>query len=211
MIIRSVLFCSLLVLIGCQDQGKDANIDDINSIKKDFISSILQEEVNESPFHINYELRTVFFSKELVSLFGEIHVYERLPHAQTRYEARTFFKIHGKFREITLGDLFPTSTQKEFLQKYCEEDLKIQAVSYFSGVNPVHTKLNQEDVSKFVLGDKFLIIFFQPYTVGGLNDGVFHVRIPYEILKKECSSSNLLLSLINKISSSENYTYFWDY
>lgn len=211
MITWVTLLCSLLLLIGCQEKGKDVSIDDLNSIKKNFLLSIVQEDVEESPFHVKYSLRTVFFSEELVSLFGEIQVYESLPHAWARYEGRTLFKIHGKFQEIKLGDLFPTPRQKEFLRKYCEDDLKTQSVSYFSGDNLLHTTLKQEDIRLFVLDDKFLIIFFQPYTVGGLGDGPFHVKIPYETLKKEHESSHLLQSVINKISSSKIYTSFWDY
>jgi len=188
-------------LVGCQDREKDAAID-LNSIKKYFLLSILQEEPEESPFHINYSLRTVFFSKDVVSLFGEIHVYEHLPHAWTRYEGKTFFKIHGKFQEVKLGDLFPTSRQKEFLRKYCEDDLKTQPVSYFFGDNPLHKALKQEDIRLFVLDGKFLIIFFQPYKVGGFGDGPSHVKIPYEELKKE-HPSHLLLSLINTVTVSK--------
>ena len=211
MITWITLLCSLLLLIGCQEKGKDVFVDDFNSIKKNFLLSIVQEDVEESPFCINYALRTVFFSKELVSLFGEIQVYEHLPHAWTRYEGRTLFKSHEKFQEVTLAYLFPTPRQKEFLRKYCEDDLKTQLGSYFSGANPLHTMLKQEDICLFVLDDKFLIIFFQSYTVGGLSDGPLHVKVPYETLKKECVSSHLLQSLISKISSSKDYTSSWDY
>ncbi len=211
MITWITLLCSLLLLIGCREKGKDVFVDDFNSIKKNFLLSIVQEDVEESPFCINYALRTVFFSKELVSLFGEIQVYEHLPHAWTRYEGRTLFKSHEKFQEVTLAYLFPTPRQKEFLRKYCEDDLKTQSGSYFFGNNPLHTTLRQEDIRQFVLDDKFLIIFFQPYTVGGLGDGPFHVKIPYETLKKEQGSSHLLLSVINKITSPKSYTAFWDY
>ena len=207
MIIRG----ALLLSVGCQRQEKDATIDDLNSIKKDFLLSIVQEDVEESPFHVNYSLRTVFFSKDVVSLFGEVHVYEHLPHPWTRYEGKTLFKIHGKFQEVKFGNLFPTPRQKEFLRKYCEDDLKTQSVSYFSGINPLHTTLKQEDICLFVLDDKFLIILFQSYTVGGLSDGPLHVKVPYETLKKECVSSYLLQSLISKISSSTDYTSSWDY
>ncbi len=211
MIAWVALLCSLLLLIGCQEQGKGVFIDDLNSIKKNFLLSIVQENAEESPFRIDYSLRTVFFSKDVVSLFGEIEVYEHLPHIWTRYEGQTLFKNHGKFQEVKLGDLFPTPKQKEFLRKYCEDDLKTQSVSYFFGNNPLHTTIRQEDIHLFVLDDEFLIIFFQPYTVGGLGDGPFHVKIPYETLKKESEASHLLQSLINKIGSSKDYTSSWDY
>jgi len=210
MITRIASLCSLLLLIGCQEERKDVSIDDLNSIKKNFLLSIVQEDVEESPFHVNYSLRTVFFSKDVVSLFGEVHVYEHLPHPWTRYEGRTLFKIHGKFQEVKLGDLFPTPRQKEFLRKYCEDDLKTQSVSWFFGDNPLHTTLRQEDVHLFVLADQFLIIFFQPYTVGGISDGPLNVRIPCEALKKE-QPSPVLLSLLNTMIDSKDYTAIWDY
>ena len=94
------------MLQGCQDDTK--LLDDLNSIKRDFIQSIFEENFDESPFSINYSLRTVFFSTDLISLFGDIFVYNHLPHGWSYYESKTFYKTNGKFKEITLEDLFTT-------------------------------------------------------------------------------------------------------
>ncbi len=38
-----IVLCSLMLSVGCQHQEKDATIDDLNSIKKDFLLSIVQD------------------------------------------------------------------------------------------------------------------------------------------------------------------------
>ena len=68
-------FLSLAVLslmsIGCQNREK-GSVDDLNSIKKNFINSIFSSEVEEGPFAMQYSLETIFFSKDFISLFGTI-------------------------------------------------------------------------------------------------------------------------------------------
>lgn len=178
-----VLLISSLFLTSCGTQEKEKNLNDLNAIKKEFLLSILGEEVDESPFHMDYKLTTVFFSKDVISLFGAIHVYDHLPHGWERYEGRTFFKTEGRFKEVKLNDLFPERDQIEFLRKYCEESLKSQPGSYFSGSQPLRTTLDIDDISNFVIDGKCLIIFFQPYRVGGFGDDPWQVKIPYENLK----------------------------
>jgi hypothetical protein len=180
-------------LVGCSSHEKEKNLNDLNAIKKEFLLSIMGEEVGESPFHMDYKLRTVFFSNDVISLFGAISVYDHLPHGWERYEGRTFCKIEGRFKEVKLDDLFPEPGQIEFLRKYCEESLKSQPGSYFSGSQPLRATLDVDDISNFVIDGKFLIIFFQPYRVAGLGDGPWQVKIPYEDLKREWGESKTIL------------------
>jgi len=201
---------SVLLVTGCERQEKNAIANDLNSIKKNFLLSILESQVEESPFHMNYSLRTVFFSADIVSLFGEIHVYDHLPHGWWRYEGKTLCRIQGKLKEVELGDLFSTVDQKEYLRKYCENSLKSDSISYFSGEDPLRTRLEFEDMRTFIIDDKFLIVFFQPYTVGGLGDGPPQVKIPYEHLKDKWNTSHPLTQLIDKTISSKFYTASWD-
>src|ERR1700722_2366607 len=205
-----ILPLSMLLLIGCHHKENNIKADDLNSIKKNFLISILESEIEEDPFHMNYELRTVFFSKNIVSLFGEIHVYDHLPHGWWRYEGKTLCSLQGKLQEIKLWDLFSTADQKEFLRKYCENALKADSISYFSGENPLRTRLEYEDLRTFVIDNKFLIVFFQPYTVGGLGDGPCQVKIPYEHLKNKWNTSHPLPLLLDKTVSSKSYTASWD-
>src|ERR1700722_8049768 len=51
--------------------------EDLNALKQDFISSILQAEVSESPYDLYYTLRTVFFSNDIISFFGEVNVFDQ--------------------------------------------------------------------------------------------------------------------------------------
>src|SRR5476651_2156145 len=185
-----VLLLSVLLMAGCERQEKNVTIDDLNSIKKGFLLSILESGVEESPFHMSYTLRTVFFSANIVSLFGEVHVYDHLPHGWWRYEGKTLCRVQGKLKEVELEDLFSTVDQKEYLRKYCENRLKSDSISYFSGEDPLRTRLEYEDIRTFVIDDKFLIVFFQPYTVGGLGDGPPQVKISYEHLKDKWNTSH---------------------
>lgn len=205
-----VLLLSMLLMAGCGRQEKKITLDDLNSIKKSFLLSILESGVEESPFHMNYALKTVFFSPDVVSLFGEVHVYDHLPHGWCRYEGRTLCRVQGKLQEIKLWDLFPTMDQREFLRKYCEDFLKTDPISYFNGKEPLRTNLEYEDIRTFVIDDKSLIVFFQPYTVAGLGDGPIHVKIPYEQLGGHWNDMHPLILLIDKIISSKSYTASWD-
>ena len=205
-----VLLLSALLIAGCERQEKNVTIDDLNSIKNNFLISILESGVEESPFHMNYALRTVFFSPDVVSLFGEIHVYDHLPHEWLRYEGKTLCRVQEELKEIKLWDLFPMINQREFIREYCENVLKADSISYFSGKDPMRTKLEYEDIRTFVIDDKFLIIFFQPYTVGGLGDGPFHVKIPYEHLRDHWNNAHPFPQLLHKTLSSKSYTVSWD-
>lgn len=205
-----VLLLSMLLMAGCERQEKDVTINDLNCIKKSFLLSILESGVEESPFHMTYALRTVFFSPDVVSLFGEVHVYDHLPHGWCRYEGKTLCRVQGKLQEIKLCDLFSTMEQREFLRKYCEDFLKTDLTSYFAGKEPLRTKLENDDIRTFVVDDNSLIVFFQPYTVGGLGDGVIHVKIPYEHLKDQWNQAHPLPQLLHKILSSKSYTSSWD-
>ncbi len=205
-----VLLLGMLVMTGCGRQEKNVTIDDLNSIKKSFLLSILESGVEESPFHMNYALRTVFFSPDVISLFGEVHVYEHLPHGWCRYEGKTLCRVQGKLEAIKLWDLFPMMDQREFLRKYCEDILKANPSSYFNGKEPLRTKLEYEDIRTFVVDDRSLIIFFQPYTVAGLGDEPIHVKIPYEQLKSHWNHMHPFPQLLHKTLSSKSYTSSWD-
>lgn len=202
------LASGILLFSGCQDDAKQLN--DLNSIKREFIQSIFEENFDESPFSINYSLRTVFFSADLISLFGNIFVYNHLPHGWSNYEGKTFYKTNGKFEEITLKDLFTTPEQQEFLRIYCESSLKRETSSYFSGKNALTATLDPQLIQTFVVDDQFLIIIFQPYSVGGGSDGPVHVKIPYMDLQGKWNPKNPLIPILNKVLLSKEFTSSWD-
>ena len=101
---NSWLFMAILTLCSCGDRDI-ALLDDLSSLKKQFIAEVLEGAIDECPFNLSYNLRTVFYSKELISLFGELHHYTHLPHGWTKYEGRTFYKKNGKFIPLILSDL----------------------------------------------------------------------------------------------------------
>jgi hypothetical protein len=206
-------FASILIvflLAGCWQQEEQTQENDLNHIRNNFIASITESHAEESPFYMDYKLRTVFFSQDIISLFGEIHVYDHLPHPWSRYEGKTLCRIQGKLKEVELCDLFITDDQKELMRQYCENSLKSDPTSYFSGENPLRSRLEYDDIHNFVIDDKFLIIFFQPYRVAGLGDGPPHVKIPHEHLTDRWNVSHPLLQLLYQALSSGSYMTSWD-
>lgn len=117
-------------------------------------------------------MKTVFFSKDLISLFGEINVYDCMPHGWKRYEGKTYVKMKEQFKEINLNDLFTSNSQREFLRSYCENYLKNDSMTYFGGENPLIEKLDSEKIRTFVIDDQFLTIIFQPYVAVSSADGL---------------------------------------
>jgi hypothetical protein len=209
--IKQLLFLSIpFVATCCQHQEKEKRLDNLTAIKKEFLLSILNQTEEENPFHMNYKLRTVFFSNEIISLFGEIQIYDHLPHGSRTYEGKTFCKIDGDYKEIKLSDLFCTTAQKEFLRLYCETDLKSQSNSYFSSPDPLRSTLEYDDISAFVIDGKHLIVLFSPYIAGGFEDTPLHVKVPFEQLQHQWDTSNPLPLLIRKTLLHNSYTSTWD-
>jgi len=193
-----------------QQETKSITNEDLTSLKNQFISTLSAAEVDEGPFHFNYEYRTVFFSKEIISLVGELSVHDRLPHGWSKYETKTLYKMNGEFIEVELDDLFRTVKQKEFLRKTCEERLKSNPVTYFSGSDSSRCKLKQEDIHDFVFDDQGLIILFQPYSVGEGSDGPITVRIAFNELQGKCETSSPIYSLLDKALESQDFISSWD-
>lgn len=206
----SFLVLFLLLLLGCQKQETKDILDDLNELKREFLDALLSSsEVEEGPFHMNYNLRTVFFSKEIVSLFGTFNEYKNLPHSWGCYEGKTFCRVNGKFREVTIDDLFKTGEQKEFLRNYCQEYAK-NRFDYFSGKDPIHTEMQNRWIHTFVVDDKLLRIIFQPYAVGSYVEGPFIAEIPYKDLKGHWEGGKILMPLLEKTLSTQEYISSWD-
>ena len=131
-----------------------------------------------------------------------------LPHGWIRYEGKTYVKTNGSFKEITLNDLFPQPSQKEFLRSYCENFLKNHGdCSYFQGTDPLRDHLDQELIKVFVVDHESLILVFQPYAVGGFADGPFTVKIPFTELIGKWQAGN---PLEKQLPITKNFLSSWD-
>lgn len=197
----------LLGFTACSsDTGK--RCDNLEEIKKDFIASILTETyLEEGPFQMNYHLRAILFSDNIVSMMGDIFVFAHLPHGWIRYEGKTYVKTNNSFKEITLNDLFPLTSQKEFLRNYIENFFKYDDnCSFFQGAEPLRDHLDQEMINLFVVDHESLIIIFQPYAVGGFADGPFSVKIPFTELIGKWQAGNPL----EKHLPIKNFLSTWD-
>lgn len=180
----------LLFIFTACSSDPDQGLDSLEKIKEDFIHTILTESaLDEGPFQMDYHLRAILFSDAVVSLMGDVFVFAHLPHGWTRYEGKTYVKTAGLFKEITLNDLFPQASQKEFLKSYCENFLKSNGDnSYLQGAD----HLDQELIKTFVVDHESLYLIFQPYAVGGFADGPFTVRVPFTDLIGKWQTDNLL-------------------
>ena len=203
----SYLFLLLIFTACSSDSNK--GFDNLEEIKKDFIATILTESVlDEGPFQMNYHLRAILFSDNVVSLMGDVFVFAHLPHGWIRYEGKTYVKTNDSFKEITLNDLFPESNQKEFLRSYCENFLKNDNnCNYFQGVDPLRDHLDQELMKVFVVDHESLILVFQPYAVGGFADGPFTVKIPFTELIGKWQAGN---PLEKQLPITKNFLSSWD-
>jgi hypothetical protein len=198
----------MLFLSSCDPQEtKSVDIDNLTNLKNEFIDQIDSCCIDEGPFCFNYSFRTILFSKQLISLFGELNVHDRLPHGWNRYEGKTFYIINKERKEITLNDLFESDAQKEYLRKICEDDIKKDSASYFSGIEPLSTALDLKDIHTFVIDHKNLIIIFQPYIVGGGADGPFIVTIPFSQLLGKWQGGN---PLEKQLPITKNFLSSWD-
>lgn len=197
-----------LVLSGCpQCESKTVNMDDLTSLKNEFIEQVSSCCIDEGPFSFNYTFRKVLFSKQIVSLFGEFNVHDRLPHGWNYYEGKTFYIINNLRVEITLKDLFKTDAQREYLRQTCENVINKEAISYFAGKEPLLTTLAPKDIHTFVIDDKNLIIIFQPYVVGSGADGLFIVKIPFDQLIGKWQAGN---PIEERLPITNNFISSWD-
>lgn len=199
----------LLVIFTACSSDSNKEFSSIEEIKKDFISTILTESfLDEGPFQMNYRLRAILFSDNVVSLMGDTFVFAHLPHGWIRYEGKTYVKTNGSFKEISLNDLFPRSGQKEFLRSYCENFLKNDNTrNYFQGVDPLRDHLDQELIKVFVVDHESLILVFQPYAVDGFADGPFVVKIPFAELIGKWEPDN---PLERQLPITKNFLSSWD-
>jgi hypothetical protein len=203
------LFMAILTLCGCGEQNI-ALLDDPSRLKKQFIAEVLEGAIDECPFNLSYNLRTVFYSKELISLFGELHQYTHLPHGWKKYEGLTFYKKNEKFIPLILSDLITDKNGLEFIRNYCENVLKNDPYTYFSGEKPLRTVLALRDLNTFTLDDQGLILVFQPYTVAGGTDSPPIVRIPWHDLWGITTPSHPLRAILSKTVSSKCFISSWD-
>src|ERR1700733_1758081 len=160
---KTLFLCLLIflcVIVGCE-KNSEIDVDDLNSEKTDFFSRVFEGELEDGPFFLNYLLSTVFFSKDVVSIFGEFTRYTNFPHDNKCYEGKTFCRVNGKFKLISFDDLFSTAEQKEFVRKYCEDTLKEESVGYFGENPPLRDHLDLKEIQTFLIHENFLVIVFQ--------------------------------------------------
>ena len=204
-----IIYLFLFPIFTACSLGSNKGFNNLEEIKNDFIATILTESVlDEGPFQMNYHLRAILFSDNVVSFMGDIFVYDHLPHGWVRYEGKTYVKTNDSFKEIKLDDLFPRTSQKEFLRSYCENFLKKDNNdNYFHGTPPLRDHLDQGLIKVFMVDHESLILVFQPYAVGGFADGPFTVKIPFTTLIGKWETGN---PLEKNLPITKNFLSSWD-
>lgn len=204
-----ILYPLLLLIFTACSSDSSKGFGNLEEIKRDFINNILTEStLDEGPLQMNYHLRAILFSDNVVSLMGEVFVYDHLPHGWMRYEGKTYIKTSNSFNEIALNDLFPQPSQKEFLRSYCETFLKQNGdCNYFQSPDPLRDHLDHELIKMFVVDHESLILVFQPYAVGGFADGPFTVKIPFTTLIGKWEAGN---PLEKQLPINKNFLSSWD-
>lgn len=211
MMIKNPWFSLFLlgVLAGCETSG-EIQVDDLNTEKHKFIDRVFEGNLDDGPFLLDYSLKSVFLSGDIISLFGEFTRYTAFPHDTKRYEGKTFCRVNGKFQLVSLHDLFKTAEQKEFLRKFCEDILKGGPVGYFDGDPPLLEHLDPEKLEVFLIHEHFLVIVFQRYAVAGLEDYPTTIKIPYTTLKGHINPDHPLIPLLEKTVSSKSFVSSWE-
>jgi hypothetical protein len=193
-----------LLFVGCR-QPRAAREQTLSKAKESFLNALISSHVEEGPFAMSYSIETVFFSKNFISLYGQLDVRDCLPHSWHRYEGKTFLTVNGRIRKISLDELFTQPSQKEFLRSCCEEALKKDPNSYFFGIQPLKTRLEVDELQTFVIDHQSLIVLFQPYVVGGGVEKPFFVKIPFEKLTGHWDSNNIVLPLLSQVIASKDF------
>lgn len=68
-----ILYPLLLLIFTACSSDSSKRFDNLEEIKRDFINNILTEStLDEGPFQMNYHLRAILFSDNVVSLMGEV-------------------------------------------------------------------------------------------------------------------------------------------
>ncbi len=89
-----LIYLFLLFILTACSSDSNKGFDNLEEIKKDFIANILTESIlDEGPFQMNYHLRAILFADNVVSLMGDVFVYDHLPHGWSYCE--TFLKQNG--------------------------------------------------------------------------------------------------------------------
>lgn len=190
-------------------QGSSSNINNeieklINRLKKNFVSSALQEEFPKEEWDKEWEQsfirvhsRIQYETSRVVSIVFDVLVYgEGAAHPNASTEMLTF--IDGN--KVEISKLFKlNSDYLSMISQFCFDSLFKQLSTQWpeQGVTEEETKSFKEgtrpivnNFQKWYLNKKGLVIVFEQLSYFA-NGSVFHVTIPYEILKNwECTKKN---------------------
>jgi hypothetical protein len=166
--------------------------DNAKTVHSQFIQQFSDEEKTQCEFDeeaismdidkrdVLYILTPTYASSRIVSVFGELHIYQGLPHGSSRYYALNYFSDEKQIYQFTLEDLFLKDKNFiDFIIEYSLRSLKIEKVGYTGDLFP---EINPEDLHVFTLSKNGLAITFQPYHIGGWADGPYSITIPFQKL-----------------------------
>ncbi len=150
-----------------------------NSEIHQFMNSV--QSGSHEEVYFSESIRTTFASKGIFSFFRERRQYRGGLHPSVSYESVNYRRTKNGFEKISLETLFPKKSAQISLKDYCQKSLIKNPLSYFSGPEPIKTQLELSELQNFYLEPGAVVIFFEPYMVGGPMDEPFTVRFPYVV------------------------------
>jgi len=126
----------------------------------------------------------IYCSDFYISLLRSTYYYfANGAHGSERYHGFNFFSLKDSSIELTYETLSnPNKDLRGFVTKYCEDILIGSKIGYFAD-DGFKNELEQNDVDTFIITDCSLVIIFQPYTVEGLMDFPFSIKIDLDQIK----------------------------
>ena len=174
-----VVLClvGFFIFSGC---GKIENsaIDDEISV---FAKEMLLEHVEIGEAYFDSQIKSTFISERILSFFKQTRQHTGDLHSSVHYSGINYIKMKNGFKKLALTDLFPEKGQMEKIRHYCQENLKQNPLSYFYGPDAIRMHLDLLDLQDFYIESGMVVIFFQPYVVGGIMDEPFTIRFPYVV------------------------------
>ena len=130
-----------------------------------------------------YDISIKYFSRQLISLLGEVYSYTGGAHGNTGYKSLTFYYRQKDFVPVTLSDLFLEDTNyTKQLSSYCIDELKKQEAGWV--INGDLKSLDETDLVTFTINEHAITFYFAPYHVGCYAEGTHIVHVPYSAIRE---------------------------
>jgi hypothetical protein len=131
------------------------------------------------PFEQLLNFCVMYYSEDLVSVFGTGYEYTHGAHGNYTHYAENFWIVNGEITLVRLSDLFMDgSNWQELLCHHASADLQRQKEPDF-----IPCSLTIEELDVFWLAEEGITFVFAPYEVGCFAEGSYAVHVPWSVLQ----------------------------